>query len=127
MFGQTPGRGMGAFAMVEMSETHNTVLTLGQKPAVSGGQRKLVYPVKLHGYHMAMEQHTEDAEADVDALVEAIQDRLHSDPTMGGICYQAGMNSAGIRTVIYPAELWKEITLTAFVFEFDAEVQIIVS
>lgn len=125
IFGQSPGRGMGAFATIEMSETRDMPLTTGLIPAI-GGQRRLAYPVRLHVYHLAREAYTEDAEADVDDLDQAIHELLYSDPTLGGICFQAGISAAGIRTLIYPAELRKEMTLTTFTVDFDAEVQIVV-
>lgn len=126
VLGQVQGRGMGAFAVVEMAETRDRPATVGLIPGTAGGRRNLLYPVRLHVYHLAHMDYTEDAEADVDALDEQIHELLYSDPTLGGICYQAGMSSAGIHTLIYPAELYKELTKTAFVVEFDAEVQIIV-
>lgn len=125
VFGQVPGRGMGAFALVEMPETVDRPLTTSLIPA-QGGQRRITYPVRLNVFHMAMEQYAEDAEADCDALDQAIHELLYSDPTLGGIAYQAGMSSAGIHSQFSEAELWKEITLSHFAVEFDAELQIIV-
>ena len=125
VLGQNPGRGMGAFAEVELPETIDRPLTTSLIPA-QGGQRRLTYPVRLNVFHMAMQPYAEDAEADCDALDQAIHELLYSDPTLGGVCYQAGMSSGGIHTQFSPAELWKEITLTHFAVEFDAEVQIVV-
>ena len=126
VLGQAPGRGMGAVMILEMSRTRDTALTVGMKPVSSGGQRKLVYPIQCHLFHMAHENYAEDAEADVDALDQAIHEQIYSDPTLGGICYQAGMDSSGIETVMDQPEIWDEITLTHFRVIFNAEVQIVI-
>lgn len=122
----TPGRGMGAFAVIEMSETHDLPLTVTQIPANAGGQRKLVYPIQFHVYHMAEMPYAEDAEADVDALDQAIHELIYADPTLGGICYQAGIDSVGIHSVIDQSDFVNEMTLTHFRVEFDAEVSIVI-
>lgn len=127
VLGQPAGRGMGAYALVGMPETIDTPLTVGLIPSTSGGQRHLSYPVQLHVYHLAYEDHAEDAEYDVDLLDQAIHDLLYSDPTLGGICYQAGMNAAGIRTQILESEEWGEMTLTQFIVSFDVEVVIVIT
>jgi hypothetical protein len=128
VLGQQSGRGMGAVMILEMPETRDTVVTGSQFPANSaGGRRHLVYPVQCHLFHMAHESYAEDAEADVDALDQAIHERIYSDPTLGGICYQAGIDAFGIRTLIDQPEIWDQITLTHFRVIFDAEVQIVVT
>lgn len=126
VYGQDQGRGMGAVMILEMNETRDTAATIGLIPATLGGQRKLVYPFQCHVFHMAHMDYAEDAEADIDALDQAIHEQLYSDPTLGGVCYQAGMDSTGIRTLIDQPEIWNEITLTHFRVIFDAEVQILV-
>jgi hypothetical protein len=124
IMGLTPGRGMGALMVLEMNQTRDEVLTVGQIPSSLSGKRHLIYPVQCHVFHMAHEPYAEDAEADVDELDQALHEQIYSDPTLGGICYQAGIDSAGIRTIIDPSTNWKEITLTHFRVNFDAEVQI---
>jgi hypothetical protein len=130
VLGQNPGRGMGAVMILELNETRDQVLTIGQVPATLQGQRKLVYPIQLHVFHMAHQNYAEDAEQDVDNLAQAIAEHIYTDPTLGGVCYQAGMDAFGIRTLIDQSELWKhggaEITVTHFRVCLDAEVQIIV-
>lgn len=128
VLGQAPGRGMGAVMILEMAETRDNPLDITQLPGVSGGnQRKLVYPVQCHVFHMAHEAYAEDAEADVDALDQAIHEHIYSDPTLGGICYQSGLDSFGIRTLIDQPEVWDQITVTHFRVVFDVEVAIITS
>jgi len=126
VIGQAAGRGMGALMVLEMPETRDEVLTVGQIPASAGGQRHLIYPVTCHVFHMAHEAYAEDAEQDVDELDQAIHELIYSDPTLGGVCYQAGQNMAGIRSLIDPSDLWKEITVTHFRVQFEAEVQIVI-
>ena len=124
VLGQNPGRGMGAVMILELNETRDTALNITQLPGTSS-QRHLVYPVQCHVFHMAHEQYAEDAEADIDALDQALHEQIYSDPTLGGICYQAGLDSYGIRTMIDQPELWDEITLTHLRVVFAAEVSII--
>ena len=126
VMGQLPGRGMGALMVLEMPRTRDTVLTLGTAPPTLNGQRHLVYPVRCHVFHLAHENYAEDAEEDVDNLDQAIHEHIYSDPTLGGICYQAGIDSAGIDTLIDPSERWNELTRTHFRVQFDVEVQIVV-
>lgn len=127
VLGQAAGRGMGAAMVLEMAQTRDNLLTGPGLPAgVHGGQRHLVYPVQCHVFHLAHQPYAEDAEADVDNLDQAIHELIYGDPTLGGVCYQAGINNAGIRTIIDPSEEWKEITVTHFRVTFDAEVQIII-
>jgi hypothetical protein len=126
VLGQAAGRGMGAAMVLEMARTRDNVLTVGQIPATSGGQRRLVYPVECHVFHLAHMPYAEDAEADVDELDQAIHELIYTDPTLGGICYQAGMDGTGIRTIIDPSGEWREVTITHFSVTFDVEVQIVV-
>jgi hypothetical protein len=123
VLGQSPGRGMGAVMVIEMNETRDTFRTM---PGFGNGQRFLVYPIQCHVFHMAHESYSEDAEVDVDELDQAIHELIYSDPTLGGICYQAGIDQYGIRTLIDQSEIWDEITVTHFRVNFDAEVQIVV-
>ena len=127
VMGQLPGRGMGAVMGLEMPRTRDTVATVGQLPGTptQGGRRHIVYPVRCHVFHLAHQSYAEDAEQDVDNLDQAIHERIYSDPTLGQICYQAGIDSAGIDTIIDPSSRWKEMTLTHFEVRFDVEVQII--
>jgi len=127
VMGLTPGRGMGAMMILEMPRTRDHLLTTPGLPAgIHGGQRHLVYPVKCHVFHMAHMPYAEDAEQDVDNLDQAIHELIYSDPTLGGICYQAGIDSAGIDSVIDPSSKWNEITVTHFQVGFNAEVQIVI-
>lgn len=126
VLGQAPGRGMGAVMILEMPETRDEPLNITQLPG-SGAQRHLVYPVQCHVFHMAHQDYAEDAEADVDELDQAIHEHIYSDPTLGGVCYQAGMDAFGVRTLIDQPEVWDEVTVTHFRVVFDVEVAIIVS
>lgn len=127
VLGQAAGRGMGAAMVLEMAQTRDNLLTGPGVPAgIHGGQRRLVYPVECHVFHLAHLPYAEDAEADVDELDQAIHELIYTDATLGGICYQAGINSAGIRSIIDPSEDFKEMTVTHFRVTFDMEVQIVV-
>lgn len=130
---QAAGRGMGAAMVVGMPHTKDNLWTGPGLPAgVHGGQRHLIYPVQLHFFHLAHEPYAEDAEADVDALAQAVVELIYTDPTLGTgtssppLIYQAGMSRAGIETLIDPSEAFHEMTLTYFQVNFDAEVVTIV-
>lgn len=134
VMGLNPGRGMGSIMTLQMPETRDSILTTPGLPAgIKGGQRHLVYPVKCHVFHMAHMPYAEDAEADVDALDQAIHEHIYTDLTLGTggtmppMIYQAGVSSAGIRTQIDDSQGYEEIVVTHFCVEFDAEVQIVIS
>lgn len=125
VIGQNAGRGMGATAVIEMNETRDDPLTMGQFPATLNGQRMLVYPVQLHIFHLAHKDYAEDAEADVDDLDQALHELIYADPTLGGICLQAGIDAYGIRSMIEPPEKFREeLTATHFRVCFDVQVAI---
>lgn len=125
--GQAAGRGMGAYMIVELGSDVETRRTV---PAVTG-RKRVTYSATLHVYHLAHQPHAEDAEADVDELLDGIKDLIHEDPTLGantfltGV-YQAGENNYGIRTRIYPSTLLKDEILASYAtVQFEAEVEII--
>jgi hypothetical protein len=122
---QAAGRGMGAYMVVELPADNEIRRAL---PAGTG-KKRITYTVVLHIFHLAHQDHAEDAEADVDGLLEEVKAQIRSDVTLGarttaGI-YQAGENPSGIRTRVYPSSLDKEITATYASVTFDAEVEII--
>lgn len=120
---QAVGRGMGASMIVELP----TDTEIRRAVPAGSGRKRITYTVNLHIFHLAYEDHAEDAEADVDALVEAVKDLIHSDVTLGDIpgLYQAGENALGIRTRIYPSADVKEKVSTYAQITFEAEVEII--
>lgn len=125
--GQATGRGMGAYMIVELPGDVETRRTI---PAVTGHKR-VTYSVTLHVFHLAYQPHAEDAEADLDAVIEAVKDLIHTDPTLGantfqtGV-YQAGENNFGIRVRVFPSSLLKEEILASYAtVQFEAEVEII--
>lgn len=118
---QAAGRGMGASMVVELgSDTE-----IRRAIPAGTGRKRISYTVTLHIFHLAYQPHAEDAEADVDALVEAIKDYFHLDVTLGGVCYQAGENAIGIRTRIWPSADVKEKLSTYAQIQFEAEVEIV--
>lgn len=135
VMGLNPGRGMGAIMILDLAETKDNLWTGPGLPAgIQGGRRRLCYPVKCHVFHLAHMPYAEDAEADIDALSQAIHERIYSDLTLGTtpaagppMIYQAGVSEAGIHTVIDPSENYKEVVATHFSVSFEAEVQIVIS
>jgi hypothetical protein len=119
---QAAGRGMGAYMQIEFpfdSEIRRAV------PGITG-RKRITYQVVLHVFHLAHQAYAEDAEADVDNLIEEIKSRIRSDPSISGACYQAGESPSGIRTRVYPSSLGQdEITATYVQITFDAEVEIV--
>jgi len=123
VFGQNAGRGMGAVMVVEMPAEQER---RDAKPAYAG-KKRITYTVVLHVYHLAWQNHSEDAEQDVDLLLEQVKALLRSDITLGGVVnLQAGESRMGIRTrVLPPIVVEKEKTASAFDVTFEAEVEIV--
>ena len=118
---QAAGRGMGAYMFVAIPSDDERRQAI---PAGSG-RKHIVYAVVLHIFHLAHKTHAEDAEADVNGLIEAVKQQIRGDVTLGGICYQAGESRKGIATRVYPSEAPKEITGTYVQMSFEAEVEIV--
>lgn len=116
------GRGMGAYMVIEIPSDDEYRKSI---PAGGAGRKRIVYNVFLHVFHLAHKAHAEDAEADVNGLIEAIKDRIRGDVTLGGICYQAGESRKGIATRVYPSLTPQEVTGTRVDINFEAEVMII--
>lgn len=113
---------MGAYMAVEIPED----IEIRRALPAQTGRKRITYDVILHVYHLAHMPHAEDAEADVNGLIEAIKGQIHQDVTLGGICYQAGENSAGIRTRVSPSVTERKEVLGTYVrIFFDAEVEIV--
>lgn len=121
MLGQAAGRGMGAYMVVELGDDQEIRRA---KPAYSG-RKRVTYAVNLHLFHLAHIAHAEDAEADVNGLIEAVKTYFRGDITLGQICYQAGESPNGLKTKVTPSMVDKEIVGTYVRITFDAEVQII--
>lgn len=118
---QLPGRGMGAFMVIELMEDQEIRRA---KPAGSG-RKRITYATTLACFHLAEEAYAETAEQDVDELTDAIKDLIHGDVSLGGICYQAGENEAGITTRIDKSVDWNDRTATSFQISFDTEIEIV--
>jgi hypothetical protein len=119
---QSPGRGMGAYMVVQIPDDIERKRTI----PIIVGRKWQAYRVVLHVFHLAHKAYAEDAEADVNGVVEAIKDYMRADPTLGGICYQAGISPYGIRTKVPQSTTEeKEVTATHAEISFEVEVMII--
>lgn len=118
---QAAGRGMGAAMIVEIphDKEYRTA-----KAGAHGGIKLQDYDVVLATFHLAHMDHAEDAEYDIDLLIEAIKDHIRADRTLDGICYQAGENDMGIEVIVEPSEEWHERLMTVFTVQFTAQVAI---
>lgn len=102
--GQMAGRGMGAYGIVEIGDDLEVRRAKGGPPVVaggtivSGGTVFVWYMTTLNVFHMAQKGYAEDAQADIDLLIEAIKMQIRVDRTLGGICTQAGQDRFGIQT-----------------------------
>lgn len=119
--GQAAGRGMGAYMIVELP----TDKEIRRAMPSQGGRKRIMYTVRLHIFHLAWEQYSEDAEQDVDLLIEAIKGLIRADVTLGATAYRAGEDPAGIVSTVYPADIQSEITATYSRIQFNAEVEIV--
>lgn len=121
---------MGAYMIVEMpsnDEIRRTGPAQGPGQTQPAGRKDVTYNVLLHTYHLASQPYAEDAEADVDALVEAVKGLIRSDVTLGSTpgVFQAGESRQGIKTMVAPTGVVQEHERTYIRFAFEAQVQII--
>ncbi|MEU0516641.1 hypothetical protein [Streptosporangium sp. NPDC006007] len=92
--GLAPGRSMGAVAVVHLGDSTERRIAVG---GATDGWKHRFYAVTLHLYHLAQVPQAEDAQADLDELLEAIATLVHADRTLGGTVTQAGESTSGIR------------------------------
>lgn len=86
--GMAAGRDMGAVMIVHLpNEGPEARKGMG---GATAGIKEDPFQVQLHVYHLATVPHAEDAQADLDDLLDAIKAKIHGDRTLGGICTQAG-------------------------------------
>ena len=129
--GQAAGRGMGAAMAVGMArdqEIRRALPAAGPGTGyVAAGRKRITYATTLNIFHLAHMQHAEDAEADVDGLVEAVKNAIRGDVTLGSIpgVYQAGESSRGITVQISESMADKEIVGTYVTVTFDVEAEIV--
>lgn len=121
--GMLPGRAMGALMVVHLAQASERRIALGG--AISG-EKRVTYNVTLHVYHYAQQPHTEDAQADLDALLEATVDHIHDDRTLGGAVVEAGEGATltGITTRMDVPVVNSERTESYAVVAFDANTYI---
>lgn len=126
---QAAGRGMGAYMYVELpGDTEIRRALPGRASSPATGRKRITYTCVLHVYHLAHQQYAEDAEQDVDNLLEEIKSQIRGNVQLGTIpgVYQAGENGAGIKTRVYPSITGKdEITATYATVTLDVEVEIV--
>jgi hypothetical protein len=126
------GRAMGAFAIVELGFDRENRQAIAGPPVtvggniVSGGIKTDEYRASLQVFHMAQVDYAEDAQADVDGLIEAMKQLIRQDRTLGGICTQAGESRFGIQvTEGRPSVDSNERIGTWFQIQFHVMTQII--
>lgn len=124
--GLTAGRGMGALMVVHLPQTQERRIALG---GPTGGEKRVTFDTQLRIYHYARIPHTEDAQADFDALLEAIVDRVHADRTLGGAVTEAGEGVTGfngglIKTRMDEPFVRDEQTESFALINFDATVYV---
>lgn len=129
--GHAAGRGMGAAMVVSLprdTEIRRALPAAGPGTGyVAAGRKRITYSATLNVFHLAHMPHAEDAEADVDGLVEAIKGAIRGDVSLGSIpgVYQAGESPRGITVQISESVADKEIVGTYVTVTFDVEAEII--
>lgn len=124
--GLITGRAMGALMLVHLPHDQDVRKAWS---GTTGGVRQNDVTVQLHLYHLAQADHCEDAQADLEDLIQAIKDRIHGDRTLGttdasglpGIT-QAGETPMGIVTDMDPPVISREVTESYAVMAFEATV-----
>jgi hypothetical protein len=113
--GLAANRGRGALMSVHIASTQEARHS-------TGGIMRVPYAVQLYLWHTALIPTTQDAQNDLDALVQAVIDRIRADPTLGGTVVQAGEGSDGVTVeMALPAEEPSDITRQEAVLSFNAE------
>ncbi len=93
--GLADGRLMGAVMSIHLAGDAERRIALGGP--ISGFKRRAL-AVELWVLHLSRRPTAEEAQADLDALIEAIVDRIHGDRTLGGAVVEAGESERGIST-----------------------------
>jgi hypothetical protein len=129
---QSSGRGMGAYMIVEIGYDKERRRSNAGPPVTSGGNiiaggiKEIEYRVTLNVFHLAQKGFAEDAQADIDLLIEAVKQQIRVDRTLGGICTQAGESRFGIQTrEALPAVDANNRTGTWFTVAFEVMTQIL--
>ena len=91
--GLTDGRGMGAVMSVHIAQDSERRIALG---GPTGGFKARPLQLELWVWHYARTAVIEDAQADLDDLLDAIVNRIHGDRTLGGAVVEAGESQRGI-------------------------------
>jgi hypothetical protein len=93
-----PGRAMGAIAQIQLEHSHRWRTAFGGATAqnVATGWKQEDFTVTLHLFHLAEQPHVEDAELDLETLIEQIIQLIEADRTLGGCVVQAGEGVFGI-------------------------------
>lgn len=131
--GSPAGRMSGAFMIVDFG--NDTEVRDGNAGApqvdgngnlIGGGIKRVTYQVTLDCYHISQELYAEDAQEDVDKLIEAIKQRIRIDRTLGGVCMDGGETASGIRTLMrHSGQDNNKRTLTSFSISFEVRVNFI--
>jgi hypothetical protein len=91
--GLADGRGMGAVMSVHIAGDSERRIALG---GPTGGFKSRPLQLELWVWHYARAAVIEDAQADLDDLLDAIVARIHGDRTLGGTVVEAGESPRGI-------------------------------
>lgn len=87
------GRNMGAVMSIHLAGDSERRIALGGPTA---GFKSRPLAVELWIWHLARTAVIEDAQRDLDDLLDAITDRIHGDRTLGGAVMEAGESQRGI-------------------------------
>lgn len=88
-----PGNGLqsGAVMVVHVLHQSETRASVG---GPHGGQKRRQYDVTVNVFHRSRAAHSEQAQDDLDALLDATTALIQADRTLGGCCWQAGETGA---------------------------------
>ena len=86
-------RGMGAVMSVHIADDSERRIALG---GPTGGFKSRPLQLELWVWHYARTPVIEDAQADMDDLLDAVVARIHGDRTLGGTVTEAGESQRGI-------------------------------
>lgn len=100
---QSTARGMGTIMVVHIPKLGERRIALNANSTghvTNSGTKQDDAQVELHLYHLAQVDYAEEAEADLETMIDSIYDYIEQDVMLGGACIGAGENKYGIQSVM---------------------------
>lgn len=100
-----PARSMGTIMVVHIPKLGERRIALNANSTghvTNSGTKQDDMVVELHLYHLAQVNYAEQAEADLEQMIDAIYNYIEQDVMLGGAIIGAGEDKYGIQSVMNP-------------------------